>query len=395
MITRFRVQNYKALRDVILELTPMHVLIGPNDSGKTSLLEAIAALSRSVSVENIADAFHGRWSGRDLVNTRSRSRRIVFEVEGNTSNDRCGYQLHVDMPEYGRELFAHNERYYYGGKSWSEYIKATDKPKTRSWLSLAYTDPYELHLPVELDEVHSLLGFVHTYRLFPNQLHIPTALDSSRQFRMHPTGFGLVLCLDDILGVDRKLFEKIEDQLRIAFPYIKGIKIKPVRGFRGVFTPAETLQLQEADGKGIYFDLEGSSQPVPASQMSDGVMLILAYLTILHLPEPPRFLLIEEPENGIHPARLEEVMKILRQIVEKQSHTQVIMTTHSPYVLSHFEPHEVTLCNRGEDGDVRVRRLSESKPVQEQIDFFTLGEIWTGAGDEALMEPVSKTEAAS
>ena len=43
MITRFRVQNYKALRDVTLDLTPMHVLIGPNDSGKTSVLEALAA----------------------------------------------------------------------------------------------------------------------------------------------------------------------------------------------------------------------------------------------------------------------------------------------------------------------------------------------------------------
>ena len=48
MITRFRVQNYKALRDVTLDLTPVHVLIGPNDSGKTSLLEALAALCRSV-----------------------------------------------------------------------------------------------------------------------------------------------------------------------------------------------------------------------------------------------------------------------------------------------------------------------------------------------------------
>lgn len=41
MITPFRVQNYKALRDVTLNLTPIHLLIGPNDSVKTSLLEAM------------------------------------------------------------------------------------------------------------------------------------------------------------------------------------------------------------------------------------------------------------------------------------------------------------------------------------------------------------------
>jgi len=62
MIKRFRVQNYKALRDVTLELTPLHILIGPNDSGKTSILEAIAALCRSVD-HHLVKAFTGSWDG--------------------------------------------------------------------------------------------------------------------------------------------------------------------------------------------------------------------------------------------------------------------------------------------------------------------------------------------
>ncbi|MHB1767925.1 MAG: AAA family ATPase [Phycisphaerae bacterium] len=41
MIMQFHVKNYKALRDVTLPLTQIHVLIGPNDSGKTSILEAL------------------------------------------------------------------------------------------------------------------------------------------------------------------------------------------------------------------------------------------------------------------------------------------------------------------------------------------------------------------
>ena len=67
MITRFRVQNYKALRDVTLDLTPVHVLIGPNDSGKTSILEAMAALCRSVDhpvADRMGDARAGRADGR-------------------------------------------------------------------------------------------------------------------------------------------------------------------------------------------------------------------------------------------------------------------------------------------------------------------------------------------
>ncbi len=128
---------------------------------------------------------------------------------------------------------------------------------------------------------------------------------------------------------------------------------------------------------------------MPASQVSDGLLIVLAYLTLLYLPEPPRVLLIEEPENGIHPGRLKEIIRILKQLVSEQSHTQVLMTTHSPYVLHEFTPEEVTVCVRESNGEVKTRRLSESKAVQEQMDFFSLGEIWTMEGDEALIQPVT------
>ena len=57
-----------------------------------------------------------------------------------------------------------------------------------------------------------------------------------------------------------------------------------------------------------------------------------------------------------------------------------------------FKPEEVTLCHKEEDGSVSVRRLSECETVREQLDVFTLGEIWTGDGDERLLEPVASEE---
>src|SRR6266436_6087291 len=87
MITRFQVQNYKALRDVTLDLTPIHVLIGPNDSGKTSILEAIAALCRSVD-HPLAHAFTGTWEGRQLVWMNKRERiSMAATVVGNDEFD--------------------------------------------------------------------------------------------------------------------------------------------------------------------------------------------------------------------------------------------------------------------------------------------------------------------
>ena len=69
---------------------------------------------------------------------------------------------------------------------------------------------------------------------------------------------------------------------------------------------------------------------VPASQVSDGILLILAYLALLHLPKPPCVVLIKEPENGIHPKRLEDVLRLLRAIVSGEFSSQVVMTVTFP-----------------------------------------------------------------
>jgi predicted ATPase len=104
---------------------------------------------------------------------------------------------------------------------------------------------------------------------------------------------------------------------------------------------------------------------------------------------------VEEPENGIHPKRLQDVLGILRDLIKEQTTSQVILTTHSPYVLDLFEPQEVSLCRMTADGSVSVHRLSESQTVQEQLDIFTLGEIWTAEGDAALIPQGNPSETIS
>ena len=80
MIKRLKVKNFKALRDVEVSLTPIHVLIGPNDSGKTSILDALAAICRSVD-HNLADAFLGSWKGSELVWSGRFGLPVTIEVD--------------------------------------------------------------------------------------------------------------------------------------------------------------------------------------------------------------------------------------------------------------------------------------------------------------------------
>jgi predicted ATPase len=389
MIKRLRIKNFKALRDVDIELTPIHVLIGPNDSGKTSILDALAALCRSID-HNLADAFLGSWTNTELVWAGKPSLLVTIEADFDDETI-SGYTMDVRFGQGGRLAAAERK-----------LIRARDRDfESRAQGATTHAE-YPLGHPNVLLDVpddilqrfRDLLGGAHYYRWDARFLALPVAPDLKRRFRMEPNGFGLALCLDDILGFDRDRFVQLERRFTEIFPHITSIKLFPEMGYRApVDDPGQVTMLQKADGKGLYFQLRTGGQLIPASQASDGTLLVLAYLAILYLPQPPRVLLVEEPENGVHPKRLRDVLGVLHELVGEQSHTQIILTTHSPYVVDLFGPKEVTLCTMQDSGEVKTTRMSESEAVRRQIDVFTLGEIWTSEGDETIAQAQKAQEA--
>jgi predicted ATPase len=390
MITRLRVKNFKALRDVEIDLTPIHVLIGPNDSGKTSILDAIAAICRSVD-HDLTDAFLGSWKGTELVWEGQPDLPVGIEVDFD-SDVVLGYEIAVHFGAHDRQAdgadFIRSPakgRYPVGGERGETGVKRK--------MELRRADGSPMN---EVGVIKDLLNEVQYYRWDPQFLALPVVPDTKRSFRMEPNGFGLALCLDNILGDDPRQFITLQERFTKVFPHITSVRLSPERdAYRAaVDDPNRITVLQKADGKGLYFKLRDTDQWVPASQVSDGVLLVLAYLAILYLPQKkrPRVLLVEEPENGVHPKRLRDVLGILRGLIQEQSHTQVVLTTHSPYALDLFKPEEVTLCTMQDNGEVKTTRLSDSPTVKRQMSVFTLGEIWTSEGDDAMAR---KSEEAS
>ena len=388
MIKKLRVKNFKALRDIEIELTPIHVLIGPNDSGKTSILEVLAALCRSVD-HKLVDAFLGSWKRKELVWTGNSQMPVSINIELDDVKI-AGYGFSVIFGEHEKTLAIESEFFRKNGSLIK--LKGIGAPRTQIYHLLTHPETLSMY-DEELRQIYKFLAGVHYYRFSSSFLALPVAPDSKRRFRMETNGFGLALLLDEILNFDRYKFDELENRFREIFPQIKSIKLQQEEAYKApVDNPDQVPMLNKADGKGIYFQLKDSGQLIPASQASDGTLLILAYLSILFLPEPPRLLLIEEPENGIHPKRLQDILGILKKLVKEQSHTQVVFTTHSPYVLDLFEPEDVTLCTKQDNGEIKTTRLSDSLTVKKQLDVFTLGEIWTSEGDENIANSKSEQE---
>ena len=115
-------------------------------------------------------------------------------------------------------------------------------------------------------------------------------------------------------------------------------------------------------------------KPVMAKFASDGTLKMLAYLTLLHDPEPPQLIGIEEPENQLHQRLLPELAEECRSAAAA---SQLMVTTHSPFFVNSLRPQEAWVIYRNEKGFTEARRASEMNGITEFIDAGAmLGQLW-------------------
>jgi predicted ATPase len=124
-----------------------------------------------------------------------------------------------------------------------------------------------------------------------------------------------------------------------------------VPGLRDIdtaFTPDRRLTLR------FYEDNVG--RPWASEDVSDGTIQTLALLAALHDPRTT-FVLIEEPENAVHPWIIRNFVEACRQIHDKQ----IVLTTHSPVLMNTLAPEEVLVAFR-EAGETRLESLTNLDP---------------------------------
>jgi predicted ATPase len=124
-------------------------------------------------------------------------------------------------------------------------------------------------------------------------------------------------------------------------------------------------------------------EPILAKFASDGTLKMLAYLVLLRGPTPPPFIGIEEPENFLHPRLLPELAEECRRAT---AHTQLLVTTHSPFFVNAMKPKEVRILWRDNNGYTRAETASDIPDIPELVESGALlGDLWLegafGVGD--------------
>lgn len=128
----------------------------------------------------------------------------------------------------------------------------------------------------------------------------------------------------------------------------------------------------------LRFHAEGFDKPFFAAQMSDGTLKVFTYLLLLHEPDGPPFICIEEPENGLYHKLLEVLVTEFRAHATSQKNgAQLFVTTHQPYLVDALSPDEVWVLEKGSDGFSRAIRASEVEIVRHMVEEeIPLGSLW-------------------
>ena len=137
--------------------------------------------------------------------------------------------------------------------------------------------------------------------------------------------------------------------------------------------------LPSPDGRLLLrFNDRGFVDPFYAQQMSDGTLKLFAYLLLMEDPNPPPFISIEEPENGLYHKLLEILAAEFRaHATGERNAPQIFVTTHQPYFVDALTPEEVWVLEKQDDGFATIRRASDDPIVKAMADEgLPLGSLW-------------------
>lgn len=389
MIKSFRIQNFKILRDIRLNPAPVNVLIGPNGCGKSSLLQALDFL-RAFFMSSIEVYLKEKdWGYKDLPNVHGSSRTIqwqlVVDLEGGSNGRGAGrYEYFVSlsprryvgigretldytppngqpirlMRRVGRRLLMYDssrekiDRYQIPNLLASA-ISAFDHPRYRE----AYT------------EMRHLAAWIRRFGYFliwdPKVLRKPAR---GKHSLLGPSGEHLAPILANLKKRRPNDFQKLLRRLKPVFPNLVDIS------FSGSGWGWRSIRLHERRGE-IEFALNNQ-------QVSDGLLRLLAVTSLLYLDNVPTVIMFEEPENGVHPHLLREILHVLSELTLRKApnKAQVFFTTHSPYVLDEFyeSPEQVWIMDIVDSrAQAQIARLSEKSQLEKaKKSFGSLGEAW-------------------
>ena len=363
-------------------LEPLNVLIGPNASGKSNLIEALALLAAAPGdlqkpIREGGGVRDWLWKGTHGPNIAT----MDAAVEYPRGKQPLRYRLSFTDAEPGFWLgdeTVENEKPAKDEKSPYFYYRYRDG---RPVLSVLTEDESRSERRLKREDMkhdQSILSQRRDPDSYPELTYLADEFERMRFYRewsfeqgKPPRNPGRTDLKKDGLLEDASNLALVLDNL-LNRPPVKHRILEHSRTFnqsvKDITTSITAGEVQ------IFFHEEGLEHSVPAARLSDGSLRHLCLLAVLCHPEPPPVVCIEEPEIGLHPDIIPKLAKLL---VEASSRSQIFVTTHSDVLVDALTetPESIVVCEKSE-GATRLRRLDKTE-LAPWLERYRLGELWT------------------
>ena len=375
MLTDFHISNYKSLADVALVLSPVNVFFGPNGAGKSSILDALWFM-RGCATQGVDETAAERDQGLGLLFAGApwgANISLAISTEAGIYQITLGLQSGRINPMPGEMLFSKSRQLELIvrplGSNNAEFHSTTmGRPTPVPFLR----EPEKISLPrfldydpasTEANDINNTLRYTCFYhsRSFKLYQLRKFGSESGHEYTLRNLGDNLWSVLRNLQGrraVDDRYDTIIKFMVR-SFP-----------GFRDL--------VLDAPGPAVVygsFAEAGLPEPIRAAGVSDGHLQMLLVLTALFSEgQRPGLLLFDEPDLSLHPWALAVLAEAIEDAARNWS-KQVLLTTHSPVLMSQFDASRIIAVSRDDKG-TSLRRLSEMEEIQDMLNRYTPGSLY-------------------
>ena len=352
MIRQIIIENYKSIHKATIDLAPINVLIGANGAGKSNLISFFELLSALYNQRLQRYILERGGIGRLLHNGLKGSDRIrgVFNF---SNRNALGFVL---LPtDTGGAVIATQDCFNSGGSpdmdyeawhraTWDNGVSESQIRDNKTWRA-GYLQ--------EFLQSFTVYHFHDTSRT--SAMRQSCDVGDNRYLRHDASN--LPAFLYRVQQTEPRVFTLIEQTIRSIAPYFKCFSLAP-----SPLAPNQMSLVWEEQDSDMYLD---------AQSLSDGTLRFIALTTLLLQPAPPKTIVIDEPELGLHPAAIEKLAALVRVASHK---AQVIIATQSSSFVSCFEPEDIVVVERKEGGTAFVR--PDKERLASWLEGYSLGELW-------------------
>jgi AAA15 family ATPase/GTPase len=355
------------------------VIVGPNASGKSSILEGIQRISYlEDAVINFFGVKSRIASDNQVIEACSslESRQEISKPISFLFNNSDGVKILISIKKSRLEydVFTEDELYF-GSRKLSELS-----------FNLSHLLPSIFE---ENDKITLKPKFLCKLIRFSSSPSLKPSYSKLLKPILEQDGRGLATVFSNLQEEHSEKFDLIQSKMLSIIPNLTKIRIRraEVPALNWFNITDEKNHLQEiarettATGQELLFDFVNATG-IPASRVSEGTLFALTVLVAVASSEGDTVVLIDDLERGLHPKAVRDLMKALRDIQAITPGLQIVATSHSPYVLHELEPKEVRVVTLDPELGTLIAPLEAYPNFDQWRNEMTPGEFWSFVGED-------------